>query len=240
MAIHQETVSYREGKDSLTGVCFSDDTWTGKRPGVMVIHGGAGLDAHARAQASRFAREGYLAFACDMYGEGVSGDRQRVMERLSGLRGDREWLCRRAGAGLTQLKEHPRADGRAVVVGYCFGGLAALELARSGTPLDGVVSVHGGLATSRPAEPEAIRAKVLVCHGALDPHSPVAHVSAFIEEMNRAGADWQLALYGGAMHGFTHEAEVASTRPGVAYHAPTDARSWEAIRRFLGELFAAA
>ena len=115
--------------------------------------------------------------------------------------------------------------------------MAALTLARSGEPLAGVVSVHGSLATTAPAQPGRVRAKVLVCHGALDPHVPMADVTAFAEEMDHAGADWQVILYGGAQHGFTHEHAVPGAIPGVAYDAPADARSFVAARAFLAEAF---
>jgi dienelactone hydrolase len=113
--------------------------------------------------------------------------------------------------------------------------MTVLELARSGMELAGVISVHGSLVTSLPAQPDLVKAKILVCHGALDPHVPMTHVSAFVEEMNRAHADWQLIVYGGATHGFTHETEHPV--PGVAYHAQADARSAAAIERFFIELF---
>jgi dienelactone hydrolase len=111
-----------------------------------------------------------------------------------------------------------------------------LEVARGGTALSGVVSVHGSLATADPARPASVNAKILVCHGALDPHVPMAHVTAFVEEMNHAGADWQLIVYGGAMHGFTHD-KGGPAAPGVAYHAATDTRSSIAIQMFLAEIF---
>jgi dienelactone hydrolase len=113
--------------------------------------------------------------------------------------------------------------------------MAVQEMARSGVKLAGAVSVHGSLQTHQPAAPGAIQAKILVCHGALDPHVPMAHVNAFADEMKQAGADWQLILYGGAVHGFT--SQVASANPGVAYDARADARSTVAINDFLAELF---
>jgi dienelactone hydrolase len=113
--------------------------------------------------------------------------------------------------------------------------MTVLELARSGMDVAGVASLHGSLETSRRAQPGSVKAKILVCRGALDPHVPMAHVNAFAEEMNSAGADWQLIIYGGAMHGFTHEAGPHS--PGVAYHAASDARSSRALEQFLSELF---
>ena len=121
---------------------------------------------------------------------------------------------------------HTLVDGRVAAVGYCFGGMTVLQLARSGVDLAGVVSIHGSLKTARRAQAGQLKARVLVCHGALDPHVPMADVTAFVDEMNNAGADWQLIIYGGAMHGFTHEDAAGYKVPGVAYHAQADARGW--------------
>jgi dienelactone hydrolase len=136
------------------------------------VHGGAGLDEHARQQARRYAALGYAVFACDMPGDGVAGDRDRLIKRVTGLRDDPAQTVRLARAGLTALSRCPDADGRVAVIGFCSGGLAALQLARPGEPLAAAVSIHGSLATSTPAEPGQVKASVLVCHGALDPHVP--------------------------------------------------------------------
>ena len=238
MAIRSESVRYRDGQTPLTGYAAWDDESNDARPGVLVVHGGAGLDDHARGRAQRMAGLGYVAFACDMYGDGVAGDRQRIMATIADLRAERARLVERAAAGLDQLTSHRLVDGRLGAVGYCFGGMTVLEMARAGTALAGAVSVHGTLAATRPAEPGAIRTKILVCHGALDPHVPTQHVTAFADEMRDAGADWQLIVYGGAMHGFTHEHADPGRTPGVAYHAVSDVRSSLAIRQFLIEAFA--
>jgi dienelactone hydrolase len=110
-----------------------------------------------------------------------------------------------------------------------------LELARTGAELAGVISVHGSLESAQPARAGAVKTKLLVCHGALDPHVPTGQVTGFIEEINEAGADWQLIVYGGAMHGFTHDSGPAA--PGVAYDAAADGRSFTAIKTFLAEIF---
>lgn len=235
--MQSQQVSYADDAISLSGFLFWDETRKGPRPGILVVHGGAGLDDHAKNRARRIAELGYVAFACDMYGDGVAGDRQRVMARIAELRGTPGRLCQRARAGLDALASHPNVDGRLAAVGYCFGGMTVLELARAGTDLAGVVSVHGTLGTSLPARAGAVRAKVLVCHGALDPHVPLTQVTAFMEEMNGARADWQLIAYANAMHGFTHEHAASHPTPGVAYDAPTDARSWTAMQSFFDELF---
>jgi dienelactone hydrolase len=126
-------------------------------------------------------------------------------------------------------------DDRLAAVGYCFGGMAVLELARSGFDLMGAVSVHGTLDTLCKSQPNSVKARILICHGALDPHISMEQVNAFIEEMKLARVDWQLIMYGEAMHGFTHQGETQI--PGVAYHALSDSRSARAIQNFFGELF---
>jgi dienelactone hydrolase len=234
----------------LSGLLCRDEAQDGPRPGILLIHGGAGLDAHARDQARRYAALGYAVLACDMFGPGVAGNRERVMACLLALRDDPALLVRRARAGLTALAGCPEAGGRMAAVGFCFGGMAALALARAGTDpagpdpasaeLAGAVSIHGSLATSRPAQPAmtqpgAVTARILVCHGAADPHVPPGDVTAFAEEMNRAGADWELVMYGRAMHGFTHQQAVPGALPGVAYDKLADERSFAATRTFLAD-----
>jgi dienelactone hydrolase len=235
MATATRTVTYNDQETALTGVLAWDDAARQPRPGLLLVHGGAGLDDHAKGQARRYAAHGYTVLACDMFGDGVAGDRERVIACLMGLRDDPQRLARRAQAGLTALAACPEADGRFAAVGFCFGGLTVLTLARSGAGLMGVVSIHGSLATARPAEPGTVKAKVLACHGALDPHVPLADVTRFAEEMDHARVDWQLIMYGGAMHGFTHEHAVPGAMPGVAYDALADQRSFLAARTFLAE-----
>jgi dienelactone hydrolase len=219
-------------------VLCRDENLPGARPGILLVHGGAGLDEHARAQARRYAALGYVVLAADMFGAGVAGDRGRIVRHLIALREDPALLVRRVRAGLTALADCPGTDGRVAAIGFCFGGLAVLTLARFGEPLTGVVSVHGSLETVSPARPGSVRTRLLVCHGAADPHVPLAHVTSFAEEMNAAGADWQLIMYGGALHGFTHEHATTGATPGVAYDATADSRSFAAIRRFLSDIFA--
>ena len=236
MATATRTVTYTDEETALTGFLAWDDAAQHPLPGLLLVHGGAGLDDHAKGQAQRYAAHGYTVLACDMFGDGVAGDRERVMACVMGLRDDPQRMSRRAGAGLAALAGCPEADGRFAAIGFCFGGLAVLTLARSGADLAGVVSMHGSLATAKPAEPGAVRARVLACHGALDPHVPLADVTTFAEEMDHARADWQLIMYGGAMHGFTHEHAIPGAMPGVAYDALADQRSFLAARTFLAEV----
>ncbi len=206
----------------------------------MLFHGGAGLDEHARGQARLYAALGYVVLACDMFGDGVAGDRDRIISCLTALRDDPPVMARRARAGLTALARCPGAGGPVAAIGFCFGGMVALALARSGEPLAGAVSIHGSLATAQRARPGMVRARLLACHGALDPHVPLSDVPAFAEEMNAAGADWQLIMYGGALHGFTHAEAQRAAVPGVAYHPLADSRSFADIRGFLADVFAPA
>lgn len=238
MAIATRDLSYRDIDTPLTGVFHWDDTQPGPQPGILLIHGGAGLDQHARDQARRYAELGYRVLACDMYGHGVAGDRERVMACLTAFRDNPASLARRGRAGLNALAACPEVGDTLAAVGFCFGGMAALTLARSGTGLAGAVSVHGTLATTDPAEPGAITGKVLVCHGALDPYVPLSDVTAFAAEMNHAAADWQLIIYGRAMHGFTHRNAIPGAMPGVAYEPQADHRSFAATSRFLAQAFA--
>lgn len=233
-------LAYHDQGTALTGVLAWDDAAREPLPGLLLVHGGAGLDDHAKGQARRYAEHGYVVLACDMFGDGVAGNRERVIACLTGLRDDPDRLAGRAQAGLTALAACPQADGRFVAVGFCFGGLTVLTLARAGAALSGVVSMHGSLATVRTAEPGAVRARVLACHGALDPHVPMADVTNFAAEMDNAGADWQLIMYGGAVHGFTHDHAVPGAIPGVAYDEAADRRSFLAARNFLAEALAAA
>jgi dienelactone hydrolase len=233
MKLKEEAIDYHDGDAELSGLLV----WDGEQhahPGVLVVHGGAGLDDHARRRARQLAELGLLVFACDMYGRAVIGDRERVLSYIQELVGDRDKIARRAQAGVEVLSAHPLLDGKVAAVGYCFGGRAVLELARTGADLAGAISVHGSLRTAKPASPGGVKAKVLVCHGALDPHVPSAQLTGFIEEMNAAGTDFQLIAYGGAMHGFTHD--VGPHAPGVAYHPVSDKRSFQAIRAFLAEI----
>jgi dienelactone hydrolase len=234
--IETEQIVYRDGDTRLTGFLVRDADHIGQRPGVLVVHGGAGLDDHARGRARRFAEAGFVVFACDMYGDEARGHRERVMRQINELRNSRAALVRRVEAAIEILSSRPDVDGRIAAVGYCFGGMIVLEYARSGSMLSGVVSVHGSLATTSPVEPSSVHARILVCHGALDPHVPLPQVTAFVDEMRIAGADYQLIIYGSAMHGFTHETATGQ-QPGVLYHAQSDARSSAAIQNFFTELF---
>jgi dienelactone hydrolase len=154
--------------------------------------------------------------------------------------GDAAVLRARVRASLDTLAALPQVDAtRLAVMGYCMGGTCSLEMARDGAPVRGVVSFHGGLQTQKPAQQGQVKAKVLVCHGADDPLIPAEQVSAFVAEMNAAGANWEFISYGGAVHSFTNKDADGTMNPGIKYNAQADARSWRSMAAFLEEVFSA-
>lgn len=203
-----------------------------RRPGVLVCHEGPGIDDHAKGRARRIAAElGFVAFALDYIGDGKRiTDMQEMMGKLGALMTDPLKTRRIGQAGLDILTAQDRVDtSRLAAIGYCFGGTMSLELARGGAPLRAVVGFHSGLGTSRPRDAADITAKVLVCIGADDPMIPPEQRLAFETEMRDGGVDWRMNLYGGAVHSFTNPAAGSMGMPGVAYHEPTDRRSWAAM-----------
>jgi dienelactone hydrolase len=204
-------------------------------PGVLVCHDGAGLGDHARRRAGRLAALGFAALAPDLYGEPLT-DRASAAAMISGLASDAARLRGRLRAALGLLGTQEGVDDRRLAaIGFCFGGMAALELARDGAEITAAVAFHGGLRTSRAAEPGTVRARVLVLTGDADPHVDAGQQAAFAAEMTAAGADWTLTLYGGVQHGFTHEGLAPGVSPGSAYDARADARSWRAMLDLFGE-----
>jgi dienelactone hydrolase len=235
--LHTETVEYGHGELLLEGYLAYDRTASGKRPGILIIHDWSGLGSEVRRRAAMLAAEGYVAFGLDLYGKGVRPQTTEERRKLTGaLRADRPLMRARAAAGLDVLRNAGVCDGRLASIGYCIGGLTALELARSGADLQGVVSFHGSLDTPNPADGRNIRGRVLVCHGAEDPHVPQAQVAAFMDEMRSARVDWQLVFYGGAMHAFAVPGTDAPEM-GLRYDPAADRRSWKTMLDFFAEIF---
>jgi dienelactone hydrolase len=237
--IHTEEIDYKHGDTVLQGYLAYDDAAAGKRPGVLVIHEWTGHNPYARKRAEQLAGLGYVAFALDMYGKGVlAKDAKEASQKADVFKKDRALMRARAAAGLDVLRKQDRVDPKKVAaIGYCFGGTTALELARGGADLAGVVSFHGALDTPNPADARNIKGKVLVLHGADDPFVPPDQVAAFEKEMHDANVDWQLVKYGGAVHSFTNPGAGSDVKLGAAYNKAADQRSWEAMKVFFNELF---
>ena len=230
--VRTAVVPYRDGDQELEGYVAWDDAVKGVRPAVLVVHDWTGLQDYAKQRARMLAELGYVAFAADIYGKDIRPVDPKECAVCSGkYRKDLPLLRRRVQAALGQLKAQPQADaGKVGAIGYCFGGSCVLELARSGSDVRGVVSFHGGLSTTMPAEAGAVRARLLVCHGGAD-EKVNAEIPAFLEEMKKAGAKMEFVTYDGALHGFT--------KPGPAYQEKADLESWAAMKKFFGEVFAA-
>lgn len=233
-------VLYRHGDVELEGYVAYDDASKERRPGVLVVHEWMGLGDNAKTRARMLAGEGYVAFAVDMYGKGVRAKDTKEAGALAGkYKGDRDLMRGRIQAGLDELLKREDVDpSRVAAIGYCFGGTTVLELARSGAPVAGVVSFHGGLDAPKPAAKEGVKAKVLVLHGADDPYVKPEEVAGFEKEMREAGADWQLVSYGGAVHSFTNPDAGSDNSRGAAYNESADKRSWRAMKDFFTEIFA--
>ena len=208
-----------------------------RRPGVLVFHGGAGVGEHERERARRLAALGYVVLVPDLFGEKFAS-RERGVEVITKLVADPPALRSRGADALAALASQARVDSaRLAAVGFCFGGLAALELARCGASLRAVVCFHGKLTSPAPAAVDAVRASTLVCTGAADPFVSRNQRTAFEDEMTHARADWQLNVYANAMHGFTERLlpPPQAQRPGLGYDEAADRRSSEAMRSFFAE-----
>lgn len=239
-AVRTEAVNYKQGDTKLVGYLAYDDTLKSARPAVLVVHEWWGLNDYVKRRTEQLAALGYIAFAADIYGNGIVARDPQEAGALAGKfkGGDRKLLRERAIAALQVLRVHPLTDKqRMAAIGYCFGGTTVLELARSGTALAGVVSFHGGLDAPNPDDAMNIKSKVLVPHGADDPNVPVSQVLAFQEEMRKAKVDWQMVSYGGAVHSFTNPASGSDPSRGVAYNEKADKRSWEHMKVFFAEIF---
>jgi len=234
-----QPLSYADGATQLTGYVAHPADAKGKVPGVVVIHQWMGLTDHERKVSDDLARLGYVALAADIYGDGVHPANTAEAGKLAGsFKGDRALYRRRIAAAIQTLKGQKGVDaGRIAVIGFCFGGTGALEAARGGLPVKGVVSFHGGLDVPADYVPAGISAKVLVCHGADDPFVPAKDVAAFQDEMRKARADYVFVAYAGAVHSFTQKEAGNDNSKGAAYNEAAHRRSWQHMKDFFKEIF---
>jgi dienelactone hydrolase len=236
-----EKVEYKQGETVLEGQLVFDDAQKGKRPGVVVVHDWMGPTAFTEDTAKDLAQLGYVAFVADIYGKGVRPKSSKEAGELAGkLKGDRPLMRARANAALEQLSKSARVDATKVAaIGFCFGGTTALELARAGAPLLGVVSFHGGLDTPKPEDAKNIKAKVLALHGADDPYVKPEEVAGFEREMTAAKVDWTLTKYSGAVHAFMVKDAGNDPSKGAAYNERVAKRAWVAMKDFFVDVFGA-
>ena len=238
MQTQTQVIPIEHAGTQLQGHLFAPEDVGSPRPAVIVCHAWAGCDAFARSKAEKISDLGYIGFAADLYGEGrVGTSKEENAALMQPLLDDRGLLRERLLAIYEAVRDRPEVDADHIaVIGYCFGGLCALDLARSGSPLVTTVSFHGLLSSPDNLATEPIPGKVLVLHGHLDPMVSQEEIVALKSELTEAGADWQLLIYGRALHAFTNP-EANDPDFGTVYDAATDRRSWQALENALTESF---
>ena len=237
-AIKEEPVTYSDGQTTMKGFLVYDDAVTGKRPGIIMVHEWWGITPHIHNEAKKFAEQGYTALIADMYGDAKTADNPKDAGALAGgVMKDPAAMQSRFKAAQALLGKHATVNPQKIgAVGYCFGGAVVLNMARSGLDLKAVASFHGALGTQTPAQPGKVKAKIRVFTGADDKMIPPAQVAAFKEEMARAGVDFQVTEYPGAMHAFTNpDADALGKKfdMPIAYNATADQDSWQQATAFL-------
>jgi dienelactone hydrolase len=237
MAIRERLIEYRDGPTLLEGFYCHDDSRAGPLPAVLIAHEWGGRGEFVERKARRLAWHGFATFALDMFGKGKRGTSNAECSALiTPLVQDRALLARRVTAALTAAKELPEVDARRIAaIGFCFGGMCVLDLARSGADVRGVVSLHALLKpTGLPAQGK-VRAKVLMLQGYADPLAPPEDLLAIAQELTAADADWQLHAYGNTRHSFTNP-QANDFANGMVYDEAADRRAWHALLQFLDEV----
>jgi dienelactone hydrolase len=240
--LKSEQVRYKVGGREFTGYLVYDNSVSGSRPGIIVVHEWWGHDAYARRRADMLAAEGYTAFALDMYGTGRLADHPKdAGEFATEVIKTKGAMHSRFRAAHTLLKAHSTVDGsKTAAIGYCFGGSVVLDMARAGVDLNGVVAFHASLTETIPARPGGVKAKVCVFNGADDPFINPEKLTAFKEGMKIAGADFEYVAYPGVVHSFT---SPEATERGARFNLPlkydraADEDSWSKTLVFFREIF---
>ncbi len=241
-AVKSKVVTYEYDGVPLKGYLAWDDSFSGKRPGVLVVHEWWGLNDYARKRADELAKLGYVAFACDMYGGGKTTEHPKEAGAFAGeVRKNLKTWQGRALAGLKVLQGNEHVDGQKLAaIGYCFGGSTALELAYAGAPLKAVATFHAALPVPTPEQAKAIKARILVCHGADDAFIPPETIQKFKAALDAAKVDYKFESYPGAVHSFTVPTADKVGMKGMAYNAAADRQSWEAMQALFRETIGAA
>ena len=237
-ALHQSNYTYHHGFQQLEGYVAYDESNQQRRPAVLVVHDWSGRNTFACEKADLLARLGYVGFAVDMYGDGRVGETiDEKMALMQEVLHDRSFLRARIQSALDTVLAMDHVDRRRVaVIGFCFGGLCALELARSGADIRGTVSFHGSLNQADGVVNQPIKSKVLVLHGHNDPMVTPENVNAFCQEMTDAGVDWQVHMYGQTVHGFTNPLANDKTN-GIVYNPIAERRSIQSMTNFFEDVF---
>jgi dienelactone hydrolase len=239
-------VAYEHAGVKLEGYLAYDDAKVSAAqpaPGVLVVPEWWGLTDYPKSRAEQVAKLGYVAFAADMYGAGVTTNDPKKAGELAGQFYGKPLMAERAQAGLAQLLATKLVDPKRVAaIGYCFGGSTCQALAFSGAPVAGIVSFHGGPIPVPADAATKVKARILICHGAVDPFVKKEDLDALLKGLNDAKLDYQFISYAGAVHAFTNpdaDKIAAATGLPIAYNAAADRRSWGHMQAFLAEIFAA-
>jgi dienelactone hydrolase len=237
--VKTEVVNYTQGADKFQGLVVKPVGAKGDRPGILMVHNWMGVTDETKKQAERFAEKGYIVFAADIYGADIRPkDPKAAGAEATKYKTNRKLFRERLQLGLAELQKVKGVNTKQLVAaGYCFGGTAAIELARSGADIKGAISFHGGLDSPTPADGKNIKAKIIAFHGAIDPYVPANELAAFETEMNANKIDYQLVKLGGAVHSFTDLAAGSDISKGAAYNEVADKRSFKMSENFLAELF---
>ena len=238
MAILTRTVEYKDGDTVFEAYMAWGDGGNDPKPGVLVSHAWGGRSDFEDGKADRLAELGYVGFAIDLYGKGRRGEsKEENAALMQPLLDDREMLQRRMLLALEQIRKQKEVDAaRVAAMGFCFGGLCVLDLARTGADLSGIASFHGLFGKPGNTEGNQMQAKVLVMHGWDDPMATPDQVLGLSGELTEMGADWQIHAYGNTLHAFTNPA-AADPDFGTVYSPDADRRSWQALQLFLAEIF---
>jgi dienelactone hydrolase len=212
--IKTQWIDYKQGDAALRGYLAYDDSLSGKRPGILLIHRYDGMSDLTLQNAEMYARQGYVVFAADIYGRDVHLKTIPEFQAQAAIYDkDRPLMRARAQAGLDTLRANSMVDpSKIAVVGYCFGGIVAIELAETGAPVLGTVTIHGSFRDFTPGAAKNITGRVLLLHGADDPIAPMSEVELLINELKAAKVNWELNLYSGTAHGFSTPKNPAEER----------------------------
>lgn len=233
-----EKIDYTDGNVTLEGFCAYDDKHAGKKPAVLIAHDWSGKNPFACHKAEQLAELGYVGFALDVFGKGVLGKTKEEKSALiQPFMQDRQKLQQRLLAAYETVRKLEIVDATKIgAMGFCFGGLCALDLARSGADIKGVVSFHGLLLPAEDVAARIITAKILALHGYDDPMVTPDQLNAFADEMTDAKANWEIDIYGNTMHAFTNP-EANDPGFGTVYNKQAEARSWIRMKEFFKEVF---
>lgn len=234
----ESLIEYRHKGQVMEGFLVYDSSVTGKRPAAVVVHDWMGLGDFVKEKSRELARQGYMVLAADVYGKGIRASNAEEAGKLATIyKSDRKLFRERLKAAYQTLAKQSQTDTKKMIaMGFCFGGTAALEMARSGLNLKGVISYHGGLDSPTPQDAKAIKAKVLVLHGAIDPYVSEQELAGFYKEMNDAKVDYQFISYSGTVHSFTQPHAGSDISKGAAYNEVSARRAFVASDAFLKEV----